>query len=69
MVRIRLPDATEATLEATLDAPRWRSESSRLERLLNAMLAPWPPYQGEDVEMREAEVVRKVLGAVIVDRS
>lgn len=65
MVRIRLPDTTEATLESR----RWRSESARLERLLNAMLAPWPPYQGEDVEMREALVASKVLGAEIVERA
>ena len=68
MVRIRLPDATEAVLDSAGCPRRWRSDSPRLERLLNCMLAPWPPYAGEDAELREAEVATKVLGAEIVGR-
>ncbi len=66
MVRIRLPDTTEATLQGR----RWSSASDRLERILNAMIAPWGPYHGEgeaEIELQEARVASKVLGASIVD--
>ncbi len=64
MVRIRLPDATEATLQSR----RWQCNSGRLELLLNAMLAPWQPYPGdEEAELREAKIASRVLGAEIVE--
>lgn len=63
MVRIRFADTTEATLEGR----RWRSACLRRERLLNAMVAPWSPYPGENAELREARVAAKVLGAEIVE--
>lgn len=62
MIRIRLPDTTEATIQGR----RWTSESARLERLLNAMLAPWGQLSPE-AELIEARVASKVLGARIVD--
>lgn len=65
MVRIRLPNATEATLEAR----RWSCSDRRLERLLNAMLAPWPPHRDEaDAELKEAAIAAKVLGGRIVEQ-
>lgn len=67
MVRIRLPDTTEATLNGR----RWTSVDARLERLLNAMVAPWGPRRAgadPEAEMREARVASKVLGAEIVAR-
>jgi hypothetical protein len=68
MVRIRLPDTTEATLEGR----RWSSVDARLERLLNAMRAPWGPRQDRvdaAAELREAQVASKVLGASIIETS
>jgi hypothetical protein len=68
MIRIRLPDTTEATLEGR----RWSSVDARLERLLNAMRAPWGLRKDEvdaEAELREAQVASKVLGARIVERS
>lgn len=66
MVRIRLPDTTEATLNGR----RWTSVDARLERLLNAMVAPWGQRERVDpeAELREARVASKVLGAEIVER-
>ena len=60
MIRIQLPDASEATFEAG----RWQTNDSRLEQLLNAMRCPW---LCDDAEMYEANVVTKVLGATIIE--
>ena len=61
MIRIKLPNAGEATLSAG----RWEAEDDRLELLLNAMLSPW----GATDLLYEAHVVTKVLGAQIVEPS
>ena len=66
MVRIRLPD----TSEATLHGHRWISANARLEWLLNAMKAPWGPGPDQiasEAEMLEAKVASKVLGATIIE--
>ena len=64
MVRIRLPDMTEAVLETG----RWACDDARFERLLNAMRAPWEiPQADAQVELSEARVVSKVLGAEIIE--
>lgn len=66
VIRIRLPDTTEATLRGR----RWFSEDSRLERLLNAMRAPWgsgPNGFDPAAQLLEAKVASKVLGATIIE--
>lgn len=63
MVRIRLPDATEATLEHH----HWHCENTRVATLLNAMLAPWTaPDNQAEADLKEAKIASKVLGAEII---
>ena len=64
MIRIRLPNTSEATLEAG----RWQCQDTRLEQLLNAMRAPWNNHVSEaHAELCEAKVVSKVLKAEILE--
>ena len=62
MIRIRLADRPDATLEAG----RWQCADARLEQLLNAMRAPWSASEAQP-ELYEARVASKVLGARIVE--
>ena len=62
MIRIRLPDTSEAVLEAG----RWQASDAKLEQLLNAMRRPWDT--APDSELSEVQVVSKVLGAQIVEQ-
>ena len=62
MIRIRLPD----TSEAILNAGRWQASDARLEQLLNAMRRPWDVSL--DSELNEVHVVSKVLGAEIIEQ-
>ena len=64
MIRIRLPDAREATLEAH----HWSSKHPDLARLLNAMLAPWEVTTRE-ADISEAHVASKILGATIIEQA
>lgn len=66
MIRIRLPDTSEAILEAG----RWQANDTRLASLLNAMRRPWykdDRFSAHETDLNEAQVVSKVLGATIVE--
>lgn len=68
MIRIRLPD----TSEAILNAGRWQAQDSRLEQLLNAMRRPWDVSLNSNVldnDLNEVQVVSKVLGAEIIEQN
>ena len=66
MIKIRLEQPAYALpLEAVLSAGRWACDNERVERLLNAMRAPWDAQ----AELSEAQIVSKVLGAEIIEAS
>lgn len=61
MIRIRFPNE----LEACIEAGQWSCEDSRVERLLNAMRAPWDAQNTND--RHDAEIASKVLGVEILE--